>query len=244
MPNPRICFQSAALTAVLIIGAFSANGQIQNGTTEPAPADLAQRVAAAEAQFPSVLAKALTPESVAAVLLIIKNHPKQTGAGVTNFDNVAAPCDFSDTTPLLGPEQFAFFLAPPPNGGAILNECAMFGIDAHSPPNFLAFNNTATYTSGGIPATPELIVLDRPSTSSVSFWVSCGSNVSTPVWCSGLRIQWSLGSFDRSAERQVETGDGHCTGNYRVFPGGQSVCSAGGRRPFAIATKHARAGWV
>jgi hypothetical protein len=181
MPNPRICFQSAALTAVLIIGAFSANGQIQNGTTEPAPADLAQRVAAAEAQFPSVLAKALTPESVAAVLLIIKNHPKQTGAGVTNFDNVAAPCDFSDTTPLLGPEQFAFFLAPPPNGGAILNECAMFGIDAHSPPNFLAFNNTATYTSGGIPATPELIVLDRPSTSSVSFWVSCGSNVSTPV---------------------------------------------------------------
>jgi hypothetical protein len=181
MQNPRNCFQSAALTTAFIVAACSANGQILNGTTEPAPSDLAQRVAAAEAQFPTVLANALTPDSVATVLRINKNYPKQTAAGVTDFDNVVAPCDFSKTSPLLGPEQYAFFLAPPPNGGAILNECGTFGISAHSPPNFLAFNNTAPYTSGGIPETPELIVLDRPSTSSVSFWISCGLNVSTPV---------------------------------------------------------------
>jgi hypothetical protein len=166
---------------VLIAGGLAADGQIRNGTTEPAPANLAQRAAAAEAQFPSVLANALTPESVATVLSIIKNYPRQATSGVTNFDNVSAPCGFAFTTPLLGPEQSAGFKAPPPNGGAILNECGNFGINAHSPPNFLAFNTSALYTSGGVPETPELIVLAQPSTTSVSLWVSCGSNISAPL---------------------------------------------------------------
>ena len=50
---------------------------------------------------------------------------------------------------LVGLERFAAFFAPAPNEGAILNECSTFGVLAHSPPNFLAFNNTSLNTSGG-----------------------------------------------------------------------------------------------
>jgi hypothetical protein len=53
-------------------------------------------------------------------------------------------------------------------------------VNALSPPNFLAFNNEAAYTSGVIPKTPELIVVG-PSESSVSLWVSGGSMSGFPL---------------------------------------------------------------
>ncbi len=116
------------------------------------------------------------------MLRTIKNYPKQASNGVTNFDNVAAPCVFIETAPVVCPEQYASFLAPSPNGGAILNECGTFGIDAHSPPNFLAFNSMPpSNPSGGTAKLPELILLDQPSTSDASLWISCGDNVSSPV---------------------------------------------------------------
>jgi hypothetical protein len=108
------------------------------------------------------------------MLRLIKEQQNVTGSGITNFDNVDAPCDFNHTTPLLGLEQFGIFFAPLLNGGAILNECGAFGINALTPPNFLAFNNTTAYLSGGIPRTPELIVLGQNKTT-VSLWLSGGS---------------------------------------------------------------------
>jgi hypothetical protein len=172
-------FRSAAVSALVVAGALSAKGQIHSGSREPVAVSIAQRAAAAEAEFGSVLANALSPENVQAMLRIIEAQPGVEG-GVTNFDNVSAPCLFSDTAPLGGLEQSAFFWAPKPNGGAIVNECGNWGIDAHSPPNFLAFNTSANF-SAGVPKTPELIFVGKTSKSKVSLWISCGDNPSSPV---------------------------------------------------------------
>jgi hypothetical protein len=169
-------FVRAAVAAVLLVAGLPAKAQIHGGSlTPPVSAnELAQRVAAERAEFPSLLANALSPDSVAAMLRLIKEQQSLTGGGITNFDNVNAPCDFDETTPLLGLEQFAVFFAPAPNGGAILNECGNFGINPLTPPNFLAFNNTSAYLSGGIPRTPELIFMGKNKTA-VSLWLSGGS---------------------------------------------------------------------
>jgi hypothetical protein len=175
----KLFIHAVALTALVVAG-LPAKAQIRGGSRAPMPADLSQRLAAAEAQFPSVLANALSPESVAATLRLIKGHPSPTTAGLTNFDNVSAPCDFPSTSPLLGLEQFAGFAAPAPDGGAVLNECSGFGVNPHSPPNFLAFNDiTGYYDPSGIPKTPELIYVAK-TTSNVSLWISGGDNPSYP----------------------------------------------------------------
>jgi len=169
-------FVGAAAAAMLVVAGLPAKAQIHGGSlTPPVSAnELAQRVAAARTEFASVLANALSPDSVRAMLRLIKEQQNLAGGGVTNFDNVNAPCHFADTTALLGPEQFAAFFAPAPNGGAILNQCSGFGINALSPPNFLAFNNTSELASGGIPKTPELIVVGKNKTT-VSLWLSGGT---------------------------------------------------------------------
>ena len=175
-------FVRAAVAAVLVVAGLPAKAQIHGGSlTPPVSAnELAQRVAAARAEFASVLANALSPDSVRAMLRIIKEQQNLAGGGVTNFDNVNAPCDFDDTTPLLGLEQFAVFFAPLPNGGAILNECGNFGINPLTPPNFLAYNNTSGYPSGGVPRTPELIGVGQGKTT-VSLWVSGGAMSGFPL---------------------------------------------------------------
>jgi len=173
-------FVHAAAVAALVVAGLPAEAQIRGGSTKPLPADLSQRLAAAERQFPSILANALSPESIAATLRLIKEQPAPTTPGLTDFDNVSAPCSFADTTPLIGREQFAGFEAPAPDGGTILNVCAGFGVNPHSPPNFLAFNDiTGYYEPSGVPKTPELIYVAK-TTSSVSFWISGGDNPSYP----------------------------------------------------------------
>lgn len=173
-------FMRAAVAAVLVVAGLPAKAQIHGGSLKPVPAnEPSRRIAAARAEFASVLANALSPDSVAAMLRLIQDHPSTAG-GITNFDNASAPCDFSGTTRLLGPEQFAAFFAPPLDGGAILNECAGFGVNAHSPPNFLAFNNETAYSSGVFPKTPELIVVGQ-NESTVSLWVSGGAMSGFPL---------------------------------------------------------------
>lgn len=180
MTMPYNLFRSAALAAAMITAGLPAVAQIHNGSHEPPPADLAQRIAATRAAFPSVLASALSPEGVKAALTIIKEHNVEIPGGVTNFDNVSAPCEFAFTSPLIGVEQYASFFAPAPDGGAILNECSNFGINPHSGANFFAFNSGSYYETG-VPKTPELIFVGYASKSSVSFYYSCGTNAGTPV---------------------------------------------------------------
>jgi hypothetical protein len=175
-------FVRAAVAAVLVVAGRPAKAQIHSGSlTPPVSAnELSQRIAASRAEFASVLAKALSPDSVQAMLRMIEDQQNLAGGGVTNFDNVNAPCLFGGTIPLLGLEQFALFFAPLQSGGAILNECSNFGVNALTPPNFLAFNNTSTYMMGGIARTPELIVVGQ-NKSRVSLWISGGSTPGFPL---------------------------------------------------------------
>src|SRR5215211_3584187 len=63
-----------------------------------------------------------------------------TSDGLIDFDDVTAPCRFDHTTALRNYHGVRFTGASPDNGGAILDECANFGVTGYSPPNFLAFN--------------------------------------------------------------------------------------------------------
>ncbi|MCU0633463.1 MAG: PEP-CTERM sorting domain-containing protein [Gemmatimonadaceae bacterium] len=64
-----------------------------------------------------------------------------------NFDNVTAPCNFSQTTALTNLYAGLGVTFGGTGGGAILNQCGNFGINARSGVNFLAFNTTA-YATG------------------------------------------------------------------------------------------------
>lgn len=86
-------------------------------------------------------------------------------AGLINFDDVGAPCNFSDTVALR--DEYAsqgvhFRGNDAVNGGGILNECGNFGVTGYSPPNFLAFNPIARFSDGGIPTPPQYIYFDDP----------------------------------------------------------------------------------
>lgn len=94
-----------------------------------------------------------------------------------DFDDVEAPCSFSDQYPLgdeyvdLGVE----FAGPAEgDGGAILNECGNFGVSGHSAPNFVAFNWDATMANGGTPTGSEYIYFTEP-VNYVSVLVGSGS---------------------------------------------------------------------
>ena len=82
-----------------------------------------------------------------------------------NFDDVAAPCEFSETTPLRD-AYVAFgvtFSGPAAlDGGAILNECGNFGVAGYSSPNFLAFNCESFMSNGGLPMGPETLDFSEP----------------------------------------------------------------------------------
>jgi hypothetical protein len=59
-------------------------------------------------------------------------------------------------------------------GGAVLNECSDFGVDAYSGDNFLAFDEASSYPGGGVPALPE-IVIGLPTTI-IGFYISGGAD--------------------------------------------------------------------
>ncbi len=93
-----------------------------------------------------------------------------------DFDDVNAPCVFIETVRLT--DEYAHmgvtFQGPgDTNGAAILNECGNFNVYGHSTPNFLAFNNRAIMSDGGIPTTPETILFDMP-VSIVMISAGCG----------------------------------------------------------------------
>lgn len=95
-----------------------------------------------------------------------------------DFDDVAAPCLFMETVPLRTaylPLGVSFTGVGIYDGGAILNACSNFSVSGFSGSNFLAFNNTAGYPTGGIPQTPETITFTSP-VAAVSLLVGSGLN--------------------------------------------------------------------
>jgi hypothetical protein len=86
-------------------------------------------------------------------------------AVVIDFDDLTAPCVFSDTVALSGEYEAlgAVFSGPGPlDGGAVLDECSSFGVTGYSAPNFLAFNCNADYSGGGYAEGPERVDFTEP----------------------------------------------------------------------------------
>ena len=98
-------------------------------------------------------------------------------AVVINFDGVTAPCLFADTVALKGTFGGAKFKGKGKgNGGAIIDQCGNFLVTGHSPPNFLAFNCSASLKGGGHPRLPESITFLTPSTGDVTLRVGSYDN--------------------------------------------------------------------
>ena len=85
-----------------------------------------------------------------------------------------APCLFADTTNLtnLYSSLGVTFSggSSSTDGGAILNQCGNFGVNARSGSNFLAFNTGAQTENGGIPKGPESLSFSTPVTSAVEIF--------------------------------------------------------------------------
>jgi hypothetical protein len=98
-----------------------------------------------------------------------------SAATMLSFDDVAAPCAFSDTvavrTAFIG--SGVVFSAPGNDGGAVLNQCGVLAATGHSPPTFLAFNAQGFYLNGGVPRAPGALLFS-PAVAAVCFKAGSG----------------------------------------------------------------------
>jgi hypothetical protein len=74
--------------------------------------------------------------------------------GDVNFDNIDAPCLFSETVPLTQLDGVKF-----KGNGSVVNQCGNWGVSGFSAPNFLGFNDGAVDSNGAVPSLPEKIIL-------------------------------------------------------------------------------------
>lgn len=154
-------------------------GSLDPGVRTTTPGELARAAGILKAQLTCVA----SAEGRLALARLARETPAaeaQAGGGIVTFDASAAPCPFSDTQAVNGLVEGVTIRGRFPNGGAILDECSNFGIGALSPPNFLAFNNTVSYTAGGVPELPELVLLEG-TYSSVSVPLSGGAAPGYPM---------------------------------------------------------------
>ena len=108
-------------------------------------------------------------------MLIAALSTADARATTINFDGTGAPCLFSETAPLT--EYYAglgvHFSGPAAGqGGAILDECGGFGVDAYSGEAFLAFNEDSYAID------PETITFDALYTD-ISIYAAGGWSVDT-----------------------------------------------------------------
>jgi hypothetical protein len=121
--------------------------------------------------------------ALSAVMLAAVAGSARAQTVVVDFEQfTTAPCTFNLTGPLL--EELAplglHFSGPTAiDGGAVLDQCGNFAVNAHSGVKFLAFNaGTPPWASGGRPIDPETISFDQRATS-VDIWVASGSGQAT-----------------------------------------------------------------
>ncbi len=118
--------------------------------------------------------------SVAAVLWMAPAG----AATLIDFDEVAAPCSWSEGVVALRDEYVALGVSfggrAEHDGGGVIDECGGFSVSGHSPPNFLGFNRTSgRFNDGGFPAPPETMTFDPP-VSRVS--LLSGSSDTSSAW--------------------------------------------------------------
>jgi hypothetical protein len=127
-------------------------------------------------------------------------------AGSINFE-VGAPCNFIAATSLTSfySGQGVTFSGPGAgSGGAILDQCGHFGVNAHSGTDFLAFNPNASLSAGGSASGPETITFS-----------SLVSNISLFVGGTNTGPSYTLLAFD-AGSNQIGSASGQPAGNQWV----------------------------
>ena len=117
-------------------------------------------------------------------LVLFFGAPVAASQVVVDFDvdpagnPIVAPSGFQEATrldDLYAPLGVTFAGPGPQDGGAILNEYRSgFDVKPRSGSNFFAFSVTASYSDGGIPRPPEMIMFETPVTS-VSIFAGDGN---------------------------------------------------------------------
>ena len=108
-------------------------------------------------------AKTGFPEIQVRVVQVVPENPEP----IINFDDVTAPCVFTETIALTNEYSdlgLVFSGSGGNDGGAILDECVSGSIAGYSSPNFLAFDTSASLSDGGGPRGPETIKFNSPVT--------------------------------------------------------------------------------
>lgn len=103
--------------------------------------------------------------SVLSAYAILTVLPPGGESGVINFDEVAAPATFPQTTRLTDRyrAQGVTFAGPGGlDGGAILSENSLFAVTGYSGRNVLAFNTNGRLSDSGMPRGPETISFATP----------------------------------------------------------------------------------
>jgi hypothetical protein len=106
----------------------------------------------------------LVDESGFPVMNSLKIEPLANGTPL-NFDDMA-PCFFEDTGPIRPTyyKKLGFTIKGPDanSGGAVLNVCSKFDVTGYSYGNFLAFNCSVQFLTGGVPFLPEKLIFTNP----------------------------------------------------------------------------------
>lgn len=129
-----------------------------------------------------------------------------------DFDDlVDAPCLFLLSTRLTDrytPEGVTFAGPGGKDGGAILNQCSLFGVSGHSAPNFLAFNTGIGLFDGGVPRGPETLHFSRP-VRSVEIKAARGGSVTLEAFdTSNILVDSTTLSVDTAMKVMVVQGNG------------------------------------
>jgi hypothetical protein len=97
------------------------------------------------------------PSASSTIIVIDDDVPLTT---LINFDDVVAPCAFSQTSHLTNQyaAQGVVFEGPGGSDGmALLNQCVGFNVTGFSPPNYLVLSPSGSFQDGGIAQGPETI---------------------------------------------------------------------------------------
>jgi hypothetical protein len=131
------------------------------------------------------------------------------GEAAIDFDDVTAPCLFSQTVALgrFGGVRFKGMTA---GGGAILNDCAGLGVTGYSPPNVLAFDCTQTLASGRTARLPELLNFGKNDVApGLTFTVGSSASAGRFLHVTGSNAEGGTGEVDVRLATEMQTVEVH-----------------------------------
>ena len=113
---------------------------------------------------------------------------------LSNGDDYDPPCSFDLTLPLdsswNGNSAARAYYAL--GHGAVLNECARFGVTGHSSPNFLAWNCNDSNGDGSTPQLPQLIAYTGGTVSDVSINIGSATDAGAAAALAALDADFNV----------------------------------------------------